>query len=59
MGTGLGVDRPLTKGQVVTGTVSVAVTGVGPAVHVATVALKPRGQPTVTTEGTAVGSRSW
>lgn len=52
----LGALRPVTKGQVVTGTVRVALVGVGPAVQVWTVVVKPRGQGMVTTDGTAVAA---
>lgn len=43
------------KGQVVAGTVRVAVDGVGPARQVETVVVKPRGQGKVATEGTTEG----
>lgn len=43
----------MTYGQVVTGTVRVATTGVGPQdVQVATEVVKPKGQPVVVTVGT-------
>lgn len=54
-GTVLGALSPVTKGQVVAGTVRVAVEGVGPARQVETVVVKPKGQGRPPTEGADEG----